>query len=109
MVWTSLGTAIIAEVTATLALRGSNGLTRLWPSVVVIVGYGLAFFLFAQTLKSLDVGTAYAMWSGLGTVGAAAGGWVLFGERLTITVVAGMALIVAGVTIMNLSGRMTHG
>lgn len=104
-----LGAAIVAEVTATLALRGSDGLTRLWPSVLVVGGYGLAFMLLAQALKSLGVGTAYAMWSGLGTVGAAVGGWALFGERLTITVVAGIALVVGGVTVMNLPGRMTHG
>lgn len=109
MVWMVLGAAIVAEVTATLALRGSDGLTRLWPSALVVAGYSLAFFLLAQALKSLGVGTAYAMWSGLGTVGAAIGGWALFGERLTITAIAGMALVVAGVTVMNLPGRMTHG
>lgn len=109
MGWIVLGAAIVAEVTATLALRGSDGLTRLWPSVVVVAGYGLAFFLLAQALKNLGVGTAYAMWSGFGTVGATVGGWALFGERLTITVIAGMALVVAGVTVMNLSGRVTHG
>ena len=78
---------------------------------MVVVGYGLAFFLLAQALKSLGIGTAYAMWSGLGTVGAAVGGWALFGERLTITVIVGMALVVAGVkrSLKNLSGRMTHG
>jgi small multidrug resistance pump len=75
MVRIALGATIITEVTATLALRDSDGLTCLWPSVVVAAGYGLAFLLPVQALKSLGVGTACAMWSGLGMVGAAVGRW----------------------------------
>jgi len=109
MVWIGLGAAIISEVTATLALRASDGLTRLWPSVLVVAGYGLAFVLLGQSLKTIGVGTAYAMWSGLGTVGATAGGWVLFAEQLNVTAIVGIVLVVAGVVVMNLAGSVTHG
>lgn len=108
MVWVLLGTAIASEVMATLALRASRGFTVLLPSVLVVLGYGLAFVLLAQTLKHIGVGTAYATWSGLGTVGAAVGGMLLFGERLTVWGVLGIALVVAGVALLNLAGGASH-
>jgi small multidrug resistance pump len=77
--------------------------------VVVVVGYGLAFALLALALKNIDVGAAYTIWSGFGTVGAIIGGWLLFGERLNVAMIAGMALVVAGVAVMNLAGNVTHG
>jgi len=109
MAWLLLGIAIVSEVVGTLALRGSAGFTRLWPSVVVVIGYGIAFVLFAQALKTIGVGPAYAVWSGLGTVGAALGGYYLFGERLTAVTVVGMAIVVAGIVVMNLGGTGSHG
>jgi small multidrug resistance pump len=109
MTWILLLVAIAAEVSGTLALRASVGFTRLGPSVVVVLGYVLAFVLLSLTLKRMAVGPAYAIWSGLGTVGAALGGWLLFSERLTPAAVGGIALIVAGVVVMNVGGGVTHG
>ena len=102
--WVWLGIAITAEVTATLALRASYGFTRWWPSVVVVVGYGAAFILLSQVLKTIGVGLAYATWSGLGTAGAAVGAWLLFGERFSGLAIAGIALIIVGVGVLNLAG-----
>jgi small multidrug resistance pump len=109
MAWMLLGVAIVSEVGATLALRASRGLTVLAPSVAVAVGYTIAFVLLAQALKGIGVGPAYATWSGLGTVGAAVGATVFFGERLTAWGVVGMALVIVGVLVMNLAGGVSHG
>ncbi|WP_206320624.1 DMT family transporter [Streptomyces zingiberis] len=100
--------AIVFEVVATLALRASHGFTRLGPSAVVVVGYLAAFWLLAQALKSLDVGPVYAVWSGIGTVGAFIGGVLLFGEQVRVTTVIGAALIVIGVIVMNAGGGLQH-
>jgi small multidrug resistance pump len=104
MAWLFLTVAIVAEVAATLALKASDGFTRFWPGVLVITGYGLAFVTLGQALRTIGVGPAYALWSGLGTVGAALGGWLIFSERMPPLTVAGMAVIVTGVVIMNLGG-----
>ena len=100
--WLTLGGAIVAEVVATSALKASEGFTRWWPSVVVVLGYGLAFWLLSLTLRSVPVGVAYAIWSGLGTVLIGVVGWLAFGQRLDAWALLGMALIVAGVLVMNL-------
>jgi small multidrug resistance pump len=97
MAWVLLLLAIGAEVVATLSLKASDGFSRLWPSVTVVVGYGLAFTLLAFALKTLDVGPAYALWAGLGTVGAAIGGWLIFSERLSVLTLSGIAIVVIGV------------
>ena len=94
--------AIVAEVVGTSALKASEGFTRLGPTAVVVVGYGLAFWLLSLTLRTIPVGIAYATWSGLGIVLIAAVGWVAFGQKLDAWAMLGMALIVAGVLIMNL-------
>jgi len=95
--WVLLVLAIAAEVVGTLSLKASDGFSRLWPSVAVVVGYGLAFTLLAFALKTLDVGPAYALWAGLGTVGAAVGGWLIFSERMNLLTVAGIAIVIVGV------------
>ncbi|MBQ0984712.1 multidrug efflux SMR transporter [Streptomyces sp. F63] len=100
--------AIVSEVVATLALRASNGFSRLGPSAVVVAGYLLAFVLLAQALKTLNVGPVYAIWSGVGTVGAFAGGVVLFGEEARATTLIGVGLVIAGVLVMNLGGGLRH-
>ena len=94
--------AIVAEVVGTSALKASEGFTRLGPTAVVVVGYGLAFWLLSLTLRTIPVGIAYATWSGLGIVLIAAVGWIAFGQKLDVWAMLGMALIVAGVLIMNL-------
>lgn len=101
--WLLLAGAIAAEVVGTSALKASDGFTRLWPSALVVLGYALAFYLLALTLRSIPVGVAYAIWSGLGTVLIALIGWWLFGQRLDAFALAGIGLIVAGVLLMNLS------
>lgn len=107
MAWVFLACAIASEVTGTLALKASDGFTKLWPDVIVVVGYGLAFLLLSQALRSIGVGPAYAIWSGIGTVGAALGGWLLFSERPSVITITGMAIVIGGVVVMNLGGA-TH-
>ncbi|MHB9862664.1 DMT family transporter [Streptomyces sp. YIM S03343] len=96
--------AIAAEVAATTTLKYSAGLSRLWPSLFTVLGYIVSFALLAQTLKSVPVGTAYAIWSGIGTAAIAVLGLVLFGEGLGPMKITGMALIIVGVVVINLGG-----
>ncbi len=97
--------AIVAEVIATSALKASEGFTRLGPTAMVVVGYGVAFWLLSLTLRTIPVGLAYATWSGLGIVLIAIVGWLAFGQKLDAWAVLGMSLIVAGVLIMNLLSK----
>ncbi|NUU01650.1 SMR family transporter [Herbaspirillum robiniae] len=101
----ALGIAIVSEVIATSALRASDGFSRLWPSLIVVAGYGLAFFFLSVTLKSIPVGIAYAIWSGLGVVLISLAAWVLFGQKLDAAAVIGMGLIVAGVVVLNVFSK----
>ena len=103
--YTSLALAIVAEVVATSALQASAGFTRLWPSVLVVLGYGVAFFCLSITLKTVPMGVAYALWSGLGIVLITASGWLLFQQRVDTAALLGMALIVAGVAVMQLFSK----
>lgn len=96
-----LGLAIASEVIATSALKASYGMTRLGPAALVVIGYAAAFYLLAQCLKTLPVGSVYAIWSGLGIVGVALIGAVLFGESLGAVKLAGIALIIAGVSLLK--------
>ena len=102
MAWVLLVLAIAAEVVGTLSLKASDGFSRLWPSVAVVVGYGLAFTLLAFALKTLDVGPAYALWAGLGTVGAAVGGWLVDSERMNLLTISGIAIVIIGVVAITL-------
>lgn len=102
-----LGAAIICEVVATSALKASDGFTRPAPSAVTAVGYLVSFYLLSLALKTIPVGVAYAIWSGLGIVLIAAIGWLVFGQRLDAPALLGMALIIAGVAVMNLFSKTT--
>ncbi|MFF4184282.1 DMT family transporter [Streptomyces sp. NPDC001691] len=104
MPYVLLACAIGSEIAATSALKYSEGFTRLWPSLITGAGYLLAFFLLSLTLKSMSVGTAYAIWSGAGTAVIAAVGMVFMGEAMTAAKVAGIALIIGGVVLLNLGG-----
>jgi small multidrug resistance pump len=104
MAWVLLSIAIFAEIVGTLSLKASDGLSKLWPSLGVLVGYATAFTLMAISLKKLDVGVTYAIWSGVGIVGAAFGGFVFFDQHLSRMTILGMAIIVSGVVVMNLGG-----
>jgi len=99
-----LSAAILAEVLGTIALKFSDGFTRLWPSVATVVAYLLSFALLAQTLKSMAVGTAYAIWSAVGTALVAAIGIVFLGESATWTKMLGLALVIGGVVLLSLGG-----
>ena len=103
--YTALALAIVAEVVATSALQASAGFTRLWPSVVVVLGYGVAFYCLSITLKTVPMGVAYALWSGLGIVLITVAGWVLYRQRVDNAALLGMALIVAGVAVMQLFSK----
>ena len=96
--------AIGAEVVATTALKASEGFTRPFPTVTVILGYGVAFYLLSVVLRRLELGVVYATWSALGTVAVAVIGVYVYGDALTPWRVAGLVLVIVGVVVLNLSG-----
>lgn len=105
--WLYLAVAIVAEVAATSFLKSSEGFTRLGPSFAVLVGYGVAFYLLSLTLRTIPVGVAYAIWSGVGVVLVTLVAWLLFGQRLDIPAILGIGLIVSGVIVLNLFSKAT--
>jgi len=107
MNWLFLSIAIVSEVTATSALKASNGFTRLWPSLIVVIGYASAFYFLSLTLRTIPVGVTYAVWSGVGIVLVAIIGWVLYGQKLDLPAVVGMMLIIAGIVVLNLFSKMS--
>ena len=109
MPYVLLALSIAAEVTATLSMRASAGFSRLGPSMLVVIGYLVSFFLMTKVLTRLNVGPVYAIWSAVGTVGAFVGGALLFGERARPQTIAGAAIVVAGVIVMNLAGGVSRG
>ena len=100
-----LSVAIVAEVIATSALKASDGFSRPLPSTLVLVGYGIAFYFLSLVLKTVPVGVAYAIWSGAGIVLIALVGWLVLKQTLDAPALAGMALIVAGVAVIQLFSR----
>ncbi|MFM7108983.1 MAG: DMT family transporter [Planctomycetaceae bacterium] len=105
MHWLHLAIAIVAEVVATSFLRASANFTKPLPSLVVVGGYGCAFYFLSLTLDKIPAGVAYAVWSGIGITLISAIGWAFLGQALDAAAVAGMALIVAGVVVINLFSR----
>lgn len=99
-----LSLAIVTEVVGTVALRYSDGFTKLAPSAIVVLGYGASFWLLALVLKELSVGTTYAVWSAAGTALIAALGILAFGEPATALKLASLGLIILGVVGLNLAG-----
>lgn len=102
--WVFLAIAILAEIAATTSLRYSNGFTNLVPSIVTVLGYMLAFGMLSQSLRTLDLGVAYAVWAGIGTAVIAVIGIIAFGEPGTLVKTFGLMLIIAGVVMVNLQG-----
>jgi small multidrug resistance pump len=100
-----LAVAIVAEVVATSALKSTNQFTRLGPTLVVVLGYLCAFYFLSKALVSIPVGVAYAIWSGVGIVLVAIAGAVIYREIPDRPAVLGMALIIAGVAVINLFSR----
>lgn len=107
MPWVYLGLAIGTEIAATVSLKASEGFTRLWPSVVVVVGYVASFVLLAKALKDLEVGVAYAIWSAVGTAAVVLLGIWLFGEQASWAKAFWIAVIVVGVVGLQVSSRGT--
>ena len=105
--WLYLSIAIVAEVIATSALKASDGFTKPWPLLLVIVGYATAFVFLSLTLRQIPIGVTYAIWSGVGIVLISLVGWVLFGQKLDLPAVVGMALIVGGILVMNVFSKTT--
>ena len=103
----SLAIAIVAEVVATSALRASTGFTVLVPSAIAIVGYVVAFYFLSLTLRTMPVGIAYALWSGVGIVLISFAGWLIYRQVLDAPALIGMALIGAGVIVINLFSKST--
>ena len=99
--WLFLFVAIVSEVIATSALKSSEGFSRFWPSVIVVIGYGIAFYCLALTLRVIPMGVVYAIWSGVGIVLITLVGWFLFDQKLDLPAVLGIGLIASGVVVMN--------
>ena len=95
--------AITAEIVGTLELKATRGFTVLIPSLVVVASYAVAFFMLSLALRTIPVGMAYAIWSGVGTAAVAIFGVLIFGERLNVGAIAGILLIIAGVIVLQLS------
>ena len=108
MPWLYLAIAIAGEIIGTTALKASDGFTRLGPSVLVVAGYGIAFFMLAQVLRTIPLGIAYAIWSGVGVAAVTVIGWAMYGQRLDLPALLGIGLIVAGVLVLNILSGATH-
>lgn len=102
-----LSLAIGAEITATLALKAADGLTRPGPTILVALGYGSALWLMSSSMDMLPIGIVYAIWAGVGMVGTALGGAFLFDEPISPTMIAGIGVIALGVTILA-SAQASH-
>ncbi|ENV09032.1 MULTISPECIES: multidrug efflux SMR transporter [Acinetobacter] len=103
--WIILFIAITAEVIATSALKSSEGFTKPVASIVVVVGYVIAFYCLSLTLKTIPVGVAYAIWSGVGIVLITTVAWFVFDQKLDVWGIIGIVLIMSGVLILNLLSK----
>jgi multidrug transporter EmrE-like cation transporter len=101
----ALGIAIVAEVIATTALKSSDSFSRLVPSLIAIVGYGIALYLLTVAMKEIPTGVAYAIWSGLGIVLISIASFVFHQQKIDLVGMLGMALIIAGVVVLNLFSK----
>ena len=101
-VYLILALAVVAETIGTTALKASEQFTRLGPSMIVVLAYGVSFYLLSITLKTIPVGVVYALWSGLGIVSIAVIAWFVFGQKLDLAAILGMAMIVGGIAVIHL-------
>jgi small multidrug resistance pump len=107
MNWIYLSCAILSEVVGTLALKASDGFTKPVFAPIIVVAYGVSFYCLSFTLRTIPVGVAYAIWSGVGIVLIALSGWAVFRQSLDLPALAGIALIIAGVLALNLFSNST--
>lgn len=105
MNWLYLAIAICSEVVATSALKATHGFTQWRPAVLVVIGYVLAFFFLSLTLRSIQVGVAYAIWSGVGVVLVSIVSWLLYDQSLDFPALLGIGLVVVGVLVINLFSK----
>lgn len=103
LLWLTL--AVGAEVVATSMLRAADGFTRLIPSVVVVIGYCVSFWALSQVVRMMPLGIAYAIWSGMGIVIVSTAAYFIYHQKLDLPAVIGMALIIAGVLVINLFSK----
>ncbi len=102
-VW--LAIAISAEVIGTSSLKASAGFSRLLPSVMTVLGYGIAFWCLSHSMRTVPVGIGYAIWSGVGIVAITAIAWIWFKQSLDLPALLGMGLILAGVAVINIFSK----
>ena len=102
-----LAIAVAFETIGTSAMQASQQFTRLWPSVLVVVGYAISFYYMALTLRFMPVGIVYALWSGLGIILIALIGYAVFGQKLDLPAIAGLGLIIAGIVVIQLFSNAT--
>lgn len=105
MKWVYLVVAVCGEVLGTTALKSSEGFSRLAPSLIVLVGYGIAFYFLSLTLDKIPVGISYALWSGIGIVLISIIGWLFLGQRLDVPAMIGIGFIIVGVAVINLFSK----
>ncbi len=108
MAYVYLGLAIIAEVIATSSLKATEEFTKIGPTIIMIVGYGVAFYCMTLALRAIPLGITYAIWSGLGIVLVSIVGIVLYDEKLDLPAAIGMGLIIAGVVVINAFSKMVQ-
>jgi len=105
MKWVFLIIAIVGELVATSSLKESNGFTKLVPSIICVIGYGITFYFLSLAIKEIPLGVAYAVWAGVGIILVAGVGYFWFQQKLDFPAIVGVVLIVAGVVIMNLFSK----
>lgn len=103
--WLFLSVAIVSEVIGTSALKATCEFTRLWPSVIVVVSYFSAFYFLTLTLRTIPIGIAYAIWSGVGVALITLVGWLFYKQTLDMPAFIGITLIVAGVVVLNVFSK----
>ncbi|MES2362788.1 MAG: SMR family transporter [Pseudomonadota bacterium] len=103
----ALGIAIVAEVIATTALKSSDSFSRLVPSIITVIGYATALYFLTVTMKSIPTGVTYAIWSGLGIVLISITSFFFHNQKIDLWGMVGMALIIAGVVVLNLFSKST--
>ncbi len=106
--WIALALAILAEIIATSAMPASAGFSKLWPSLIVIVGYALAFYFLSLAIKSIPLGIAYAIWSGVGITLITLIALLLYRQKPDLPALIGMGLIISGVLVIHLFSKSTH-
>ncbi|MBM3617140.1 MAG: QacE family quaternary ammonium compound efflux SMR transporter [Alphaproteobacteria bacterium] len=97
--------SVVAEVIGTSTLKATEEFTRFWPTALMVVCYGIAFYSMTHVMKVLPIGITYAIWSGLGIVLVSLISWIYYGQKLDMAAIAGIALIITGVLVINLFSK----